>query len=75
VNKDKASTHVKAEPDRSPAGLRATAARTDGRKAGGFFVPRSTAGVYAEAMRALAREREAAGVKRLGVAATQPRGQ
>ena len=46
------------EPDRSPAGLRATADRIDQRKDSGFFVPGSAAAVYAEAMRALARERE-----------------
>jgi hypothetical protein len=45
-------------PDRSPAGLRATADRIDQRKDSGFFVPGSAAGVYAEAMRALAREQE-----------------
>ncbi|WP_146056371.1 hypothetical protein [Methylobacterium sp. V23] len=46
------------KPDRSPAGLRATADRIDERKDAGFFVPGSAAGIYAEAMRALARERE-----------------
>lgn len=46
------------EPNRSPAGLRATADRIDQRKDSGFFVPGSAAGIYAEALRALARERE-----------------
>lgn len=46
------------EPDRSPAGLRATADRIDQRKDVCFFVPGSAASVYAEAMRALAQERE-----------------
>lgn len=46
------------EPDRSPSGLRALAQRIEERKDTGFCVPGSAAGVYAEAMRALARERE-----------------
>ena len=45
-------------PDRSPEGLRATAARMEERSAAGFFVPPSAVGVYAAAMRALAREEE-----------------
>jgi len=49
---------VEEKPDRSPAGLRATADRIEERKKSGFFVPGSAAGVYAEAMRALARARE-----------------
>lgn len=53
------------EPDRSPAGLRATSDRIDQRKDSGFFVPGSAAGVYVEAMRALAREREEAEMSRL----------
>lgn len=56
---------VEKDPDRSPEGLRATADRIDQRKDSGFFVPGSAAGVYAEAMRALAREREVAEMKRL----------
>ena len=62
MSKDKAPAEapgrlaVEKEPDRSPAGLRATADRIDQRKDSGFFVPGSAAGVYAEAMRALARE-------------------
>jgi len=44
--------------DRLPAGLLATADRIDQRKDSGFFVPESAAGIYAEAMQALAREWE-----------------
>jgi len=45
------------EPDRSPAGLRATANRIYQRKDIGFLVPALAAGVYAEIMWALGRER------------------
>jgi hypothetical protein len=52
------------EPNRSSSDLRVTADRIDQRKDSGFFVPGSAAGVYAEAMRSLARDREAAEMKR-----------
>ena len=45
-------------PDRSPEGLRATADRIEGREGGGFIVPGSGVKIYAEALRALASERE-----------------
>lgn len=44
------------EPDHSPAGLRALAERIKGKADTGFCVPGSAVGIYAEAMRALARE-------------------
>ncbi|WP_264045467.1 hypothetical protein [Methylobacterium flocculans] len=45
-------------PDRSPAGMRATADRIEERSSQGFYVPPSAAVLYAEALRALAREHE-----------------
>lgn len=45
------------EPDRFPAGLRALAERIEAKAGTGFCVPGSAVRIYAEAMRALARER------------------
>ena len=45
-------------PDRSPAGMRATADRIEERSSQGFYVPPSAVVLYVEALRALAREHE-----------------
>ncbi|WP_264048723.1 hypothetical protein [Methylobacterium flocculans] len=45
-------------PDRSPAGMRATADRIDERSSQGFYVPPSAAILNAEALRTLACDHE-----------------
>ncbi|MGU3363146.1 hypothetical protein ACLBWX_22885 [Methylobacterium sp. M6A4_1b] len=46
------------KPDRSPTGMRALAEGIEAKADTGFCMPGSAVGIYAAAMRALARERE-----------------